>query len=160
MQEKVKPKPPSAKPEPPPKPTPDPKLLARQKASEEAQKIEAQHQLRVQRILSLSGATGESTATGSALHSTSPSASYAGRIKARVKPNIVFTDEISGNPEARVLVRTAPDGTIISRSLLKSSGNKAWDDAVLKAIDKTEVLPRDVDGRVPSSLDMGFTPRD
>jgi colicin import membrane protein len=59
-----------------------------------------------------------------------------------------------------VEVRTAPDGTIISRKLLKSSGVKNWDDAVLKAIDKTEVLPRDVDGRVPSALVFSFRPRD
>ena len=34
------------------------------------------------------------------------------------------------------------------------------DDAVLRAIDKTEVLPRDTDGRVPSSFEISFRPRD
>ena len=52
------------------------------------------------------------------------------------------------------------DGTIISRRLTKPSGVKSWDDAVLSAIDKTEVLPRDVDGRVPPVLIIGFRPRD
>ena len=37
---------------------------------------------------------------------------------------------------------------------------EAWDDAVLRAIDKTEVLPRDVDGRVPSSMTIDFRPYD
>ena len=32
--------------------------------------------------------------------------------------------------------------------------------AVLRAIDKTEVLPRDVDGRVPSSMTIDFRPYD
>ena len=32
----------------------------------------------------------------------------------------------------------------------------AYDEAVLRAIDKTEVLPRDVDGRVPSALLLVF----
>jgi colicin import membrane protein len=59
-----------------------------------------------------------------------------------------------------VEVHTAPDGTIISRKLTKPSGNKAWDEAVIKAIDKTAVLPRDVDGRVISPLTIGFTPKD
>ena len=52
------------------------------------------------------------------------------------------------------------DGTILSRKLLSSSGNKAWDDAVLRAIDKTEVLPRDTDGRVPPVIVLGFRPLD
>jgi colicin import membrane protein len=55
-------------------------------------------------------------------------------------------------------VRAAADGTIIGARLIKSSGDKAWDDAVLRALDRTEVLPRDVDGRVPSPITIGFTP--
>ncbi|MGI9134330.1 MAG: cell envelope integrity protein TolA, partial [Rhodoferax sp.] len=31
---------------------------------------------------------------------------------------------------------------------------------VLNAIDKTEVLPKDIDGRVPSALIISFRPRD
>ncbi|MEO5772384.1 MAG: energy transducer TonB, partial [Burkholderiaceae bacterium] len=57
-----------------------------------------------------------------------------------------------------VEVRAAPDGTIIGRRLVKPSGDKAWDDAVLRAIDRTEILPRDTDGRVPASMTIGFTP--
>jgi len=44
--------------------------------------------------------------------------------------------------------------------LLKSSGHKGWDDAVLKALEKTEKLPRDTDGRVPSPMVITFRPRD
>lgn len=89
-----------------------------------------------------------------------PSGAYISRITARILPNIVFADEIIGNPTAAVEVRTAPEGTIISRKLVKSSGDKSWDDAVLKAIDKTEILPRDVDGRIPNSLVLSFRPKD
>jgi colicin import membrane protein len=67
---------------------------------------------------------------------------------------------IAGNPAAEVEVRTSPDGTIISRKLVKSSGVKSWDDAVLNAIDKTEKLPPDTDGRVIPSLTLGFRPKD
>ena len=86
-----------------------------------------------------------------------------GRIEARIRPKITTPGEIagiSGNPAAEVEVRCSPDGTILSRKLVKSSGVKAWDDAVLKAIDKTETLPRDVDGRVPSPLVISFRPKD
>jgi len=72
----------------------------------------------------------------------------------------VFIDNPQDNPTALVEVRAAPDGTIISRKLIKSSGNKAWDDAVLKAIDKTVLLPRDIDGTVPPLLEINFRRRD
>jgi len=126
----------------------------------QAKQLEAQRQKNLQRIAGLAGASGGPSATGTALKSAGPSASYAGRIKARIKPNIVFTEDINGNPTAEVKVRTAPEGSIIGRKLLKSSGNKAWDDAVLRAIDKTEALPRDTDGRVPPVLVISFRPKD
>ena len=69
-------------------------------------------------------------------------------------------DEMAGNPVASVEVKVAPDGTIVGRRLTRSSGVPAWDEAVLRAIDKTEVLPRDVDGRVPPSMLIDFRPRD
>ena len=109
---------------------------------------------------SQAAATGAETSTGTAARNSGPSANYAGRIKARVKPNIVFPDSVPGNPTATVEVHVAPDGAIVSRRLIKSSGVKSWDDAVLRAIDKTEVLPRDVDGSVPPRISIDFKPND
>ena len=122
--------------------------------------MEAQRNANLKRMAGMAGATGGPTATGTALQSSGPSASYGGRIRASIKPNIVFTDEIVGNPLAEVEVRTSPNGTIISRKLLKTSGDKSWDEAVLRAIDKTEKLPPDVDGRVPTALIISFRPKD
>ena len=119
-----------------------------------------QRQENIKRMAGLAGATGSATATGAAQQSSGPSPGYAGRIRARIKPNIVFTADIAGNPTATVEVRVSPDGTITSRKLIKSSGNAAWDEAVLKAVDKTEVLPRDVDGQVPASMEISFRPKD
>ena len=112
----------------------------------------------MKRIQGQAGATGGPAATGTAARDAGPSASYAGRIIAKVKPNIVMTESVAPNLRAVVEVRAGPDGTIVGRRLIKSSGNKEWDDAVLRAIDRTEVLPRDIDGRVPSPLEIGFTP--
>ena len=106
------------------------------------------------------GATGAADAKGSAQKASGPSASYGGKVRAKVKPNIVFTEDVAGNPVAEVEVRTTLDGTITSQRLVKSSGNKAWDDAVIKAIIRTESLPRDVDGRVPTPLIIEFRPKD
>jgi colicin import membrane protein len=42
-----------------------------------------------------------------------------------------------------------------------SSGNKAWDEAVLRAVQKTEIFPKDIDGRIPDSIFiLGFRPLD
>jgi colicin import membrane protein len=108
----------------------------------------------------LAGATGGPSATGTAQRASGPSSSYGGRVSAMVKPNIVFIEDTQDNPVALVEVRAAPDGTIVGRKLVKSSGNKAWDEAVLKAIDKTSVLPRDIDGTVPPLLEINFRRRD
>lgn len=121
---------------------------------------EAQRQQNIARAMGLAGATGGEAAKGTAQKSSGPSASYAGKVKARVKPNIIFTEDIAGNPSAEVEVRTALDGTIMSQRLVKSSGNKAWDDAVVKAIIRTEIMPRDADGRVPTPMIIAFTPKD
>ena len=131
-----------------------------QAKAEADKRSEAQRQENIRRMQGMAGATGDENAKGSALKASGPSASYAGRIRARIKPNITFTDDVDGNPKSEVEVRVAPDGTILSRKLIQASGNKAWDEAVLKAIDKTETLPRDTDGRVQPVMVISFRPKD
>lgn len=125
----------------------------------DSKRAEAQRQDNLRRMQGLAGATGGPAAGGTAQRSAGMSDSYGGRIQARVRPNIVFSDDVSGNPTALVEVRMAPDGTITGKRIVKSSGVKAWDEAVLRALDKTEVLPRDVDGRVHTPLEIQFSPK-
>jgi colicin import membrane protein len=157
-------KPEPQKPEPR-KDAPKPETVAKpSKATDPASRslsaaeLEAQRQANLQRMMSSLG--GGSGGPGAAARSTGPSAGYAGRIIARIKPNIVFTESLNGNPQAVVEVRCAPDGRIMSRRLVSSSGVTAWDEAVLRALDRTEVLPADVDGRVPTLMQLSFKPRD
>jgi colicin import membrane protein len=128
----------------------------KQREQAETKRLAALREENMRRMQGLAGATGAPSATGTADRSAGPSTSYAGRIRARVKPNITFTDDIPGNPSAEVEVQMAPDGTITSRRLTKSSGVGSWDQAVLRALDKTEVLPRDIDGRVHTPLIIEF----
>ncbi len=127
---------------------------------QESIKLEILRKDNLQRMAGLAGATGGAASAGTAQRASGPSGSYGGRVSAIVKPNIVFIDDTRDNPVALVEVRTAPDGTIVGRKLIKGSGNKAWDEAVLKAIDKTAVLPRDTDGTVPQLLEINFRRRD
>lgn len=124
----------------------------------DAKRLAAIREENMKRMQGMAG-TGSPSSASAAAQSSGASASWAGRVQARVRPNIVFTDAVGGNPKAEVEVRLAPDGTIVGKRLVKSSGVKAWDEAVLRALDKTEVLPRDVDGRVPSPVTIEFRPR-
>lgn len=140
--------------------------LAQEKANDE--RLAQQHKDNVRRLMGQAGATPGQVATstttsatsGSATQTAAPSASYAGKVKARVRPNIVFTGTVTGDTAAEVEVNAAPGGSIISRRLIKSSGNKDWDETVLRAIDKTRDLPPDTDGRVPARLIIAFKPND
>jgi colicin import membrane protein len=142
--------------------------LAEQKREQERQEEDKrasamaaqQREEQMRRIMGQAGASGGAQATGSAQQSSGPSPAYAGRLAARIKPNVVFTDVAPGNPRAEVEVRTQPDGTITATKLVKSSGNSAWDEAVLRAIERTASLPRDTDGKVPSALIIGLRPQD
>lgn len=136
-------------------------LKAKAQAAD-AKTMAAQREANLKKMLAsaagVSGANGAANATGSDKQSSGPSAGYGGKVSAKVKPNIVFPDSFDGNPATEVEVRSSSDGTILSRKVVKPSPNKAWDDAVLKAIDKTETMPRDTDGRVPSVMILTFRP--
>jgi colicin import membrane protein len=135
------------------------KKLAEQQKKDEARQA-AIREANLRRMMNQAGTSEDPAATGSAARTSGPSASYAGRIKARVRPNIVLTASIAGNPAATVEVKVAPDGTIVGRKLVTGSGSAAWDETVLRALDKTEVLPKDTDGRVPPTIIITFRPND
>lgn len=135
---------------------------AAKKKEADARQAAADRAATLKRMQGLAGASGSDTATGTALKSSGPSGSYGGKVAAVVRPNVVFPDAdlVSGNPAAEFEVRLAPDGTIVGTPrLVKSSGLPAWDQAALRALQKTEKLPRDVDGRVPSSLILELRPK-
>ena len=100
---------------------------------------------------------GTGSGGGNAAQSSGPSAGYAGRLRAYLKPKLVYTGRNIGSTPAVVRLRVAPDGTILSRELIKSSGQADWDQAVLDAIDRAGVVPRDTDSRVPPVIDIPWT---
>ncbi|ALF87328.1 MULTISPECIES: cell envelope integrity protein TolA [Ralstonia solanacearum species complex] len=143
------------------------KTEAERKASEARSNAARQTQLAHLRAMAgAAGATGSVAGSGGGVGSgigTGGTASpgYADRVRAKVKPNIVFDPEaVSGNPSAVVSVQMAPDGSILSRRLTKSSGNGAYDEAVLRAVDRSDPLPRDTSGKAPSSVILTFRPKE
>lgn len=86
-------------------------------------------------------------------------ADYIRRIQAKIKGNVVVPPEIAGNPEAVFDVVQLPTGEIIDTQLRKSSGNRAYDEAVQRAIIKSSPLPRpDSPDLFRRSLNLRFKP--
>ena len=69
-------------------------------------------------------------------------ADYIQRISAKIRGNIILPPDIPGNPEALFEVVQLPTGEIIQAELKKTSGHKAYDDAVQRAILKSSPLPK------------------
>ncbi|HEY9108112.1 MAG TPA: cell envelope integrity protein TolA [Roseateles sp.] len=132
------------------------------KEAKEAKDAEAKREaLRLENLRRIQGmAGGTPGSNGNADKNAAPSAGYAGRIKGKIRPLIIYADDGVANPMAEVQVTLSPDGLILGTKVLKASGDGDWDRAVLRAIEKAERLPRDVDGRVPPVLILTFRPRE
>jgi len=88
-------------------------------------------------------------------------ADYIRRIQAKVKGNVVLPPDMNGNPEAIFEVVQLPTGEIIDAVLRKSSGVRAYDEAVQRAIQKSSPLPRpDRPELFQRSLTLKFRPQD
>lgn len=86
---------------------------------------------------------------------------YIRRIQARIKGNVVLPSDIAGNPEAVFEVLQLPTGEIIDVQLRKSSGVRAYDEAVQRAIIKASPLPKpEVADLFRRSLTLKFRPSD
>lgn len=128
-------------------------------AKAEEERLAQQREANLKRMLGQiePGATSRG---GSASAEAAPSASYTARLVATIRDNVKMPGGLpAGNPMTEVEVRAAPGGSIISRQITKRSGVQAWDDAVLRAIDRTGRLPRDENGRVPAVLIIEFRPQ-
>jgi colicin import membrane protein len=139
------------------------KQQQQQKQEEEDKKKLAElREQNMKRIQGLAGATGPRESTGTAMRSSGPSASYAGRLAALFQRNVVYpggVDTIVGNPQAVVQVRVSPTGEIMSARLSKSSGNPSWDEAAVRAIERSERIPPDVDGRYVNDFLVEMRPK-
>jgi len=133
---------------------------AQRRAAAEAQAAQRARDEQMRRIMGQAGATGAADARGTADRASGPSAGYAARVAARIRPNIVYTEEFAARLVTEIEVRAAPDGAIMSRRVVRGSGNSAWDSAALRAIDRTGSLPPDTDGRVPSPIVIAVRPLD
>ena len=103
----------------------------------------------------LSSNTTVNTKRKASLDTKLPSLSndYKEKIKASVMSNVA--EQPSAGP-VTVRIKSRPDGIILAKQLTRSSGDPDWDNAILQAIDKTEKLPTDIDGRTPTTMVVIF----
>ena len=88
-------------------------------------------------------------------------ADYIRRIQAKIRGNVTLPPDLNGNPEAIFDVVQLPTGEIIDVQLQKSSGVRAYDEAVQRAILKSSPLPRpDSPDMFRRSLTLKFRPLD
>jgi len=88
-------------------------------------------------------------------------ADYIRRIQAKIRGNVTLPPDLAGNPEAVFDVVQLPTGEIIDVQLVKSSGVRAYDEAVQRAILKSSPLPRpDSPDMFRRSITLKFRPLD
>ena len=85
--------------------------------------------------------------------------SYVNKIKNKVRSNVVLPADITGNPEAIFDVVQLPSGDVLTARLRKSSGNRAYDAALERAILKSSPLPKpDRPEQFERDLQLKFRP--
>ncbi len=165
------PKPPIEAPKPPPAEQPKPDIglkekqerLKKEQAEREKEKQDAEKKLQEKRLAEARDRQAreaqalqaqaererqvEQKAAADAARAKAD-ADYIRRIQAKIRGNVVVPPDMQGDPEAVFDVVQLPTGEIIDVQLNKSSGVRAYDEAVQRAIIKSSPLPR------PDSPDM------
>ena len=88
-------------------------------------------------------------------------ADWVDRIRSKVRSNVIEPPDLPGNPECVFEVILLPTYEVLEVRLKRSSGNRAYDDAVQRAILKSSPLPRPDRADVfQRTLELRVRPRD
>jgi len=157
---KVEPKPapkPVAKAEPPVRPKAEPsksradetKRFQEELAREQASFAVDRERQRVNEQLAREGAAARNKLM----------ADWISKVAAKIRGNVVLPLDIKGNPEAIFDVVQLPTGEVLQVKLRKSSGHKALDDAIERAILKSSPLPKpDKAETAPRAFELKYRP--
>ena len=140
-----------------PKPV-EPDLEARRIASEQAAREQAAQEAAQQaaRVQAEQNRLGELAAAKGRLVDE-----YKAKIMAKIRSKIVEPPDVAQDAHAEFLVTLLPGGAVLKAELKKSSGNAAYDNAVERAIFKSDPLPLPPDVQLFSrfrELDLTFKP--
>lgn len=156
---------PKAKPKPEPKPVPKPKAEAKPKPpardlefekrmrEELAQEQAASEERRIRDQIAREQVAARNRALGD----------WEGKIRAKIRRNIraFVADQVAGNPQAIFQVTLLPTGEVLTATMSKSSGNKAYDEEVQRAIKASSPLPKPEPASLfQRNLELKFRPQD
>jgi colicin import membrane protein len=154
------------KPEPKPKPKPkaeppkrdrDLEKRMREQLAMEQKAIEQQNEARRERELKALIDKQQQAARNRGL------ATWTDKIRNKIRSRIPVqvADAVGGNPDAIFNVSLLPNGEVLTVRMKKSSGNKAYDEAVERAILGASPLPKPDDATIfQRQLELTFRPRD
>ncbi|MDP2133435.1 MAG: energy transducer TonB [Sulfuritalea sp.] len=163
----VKPPPPPPKPDiaikekEKPKPPPKPEPSLRVDPFQEQLKRETEQLSQRKQADSAAQELSQIKAAQAASARNKAIADYLGRIRGKIRGNIVLPPEIKGNPEAIFEVTQLPSGEVLSVRLKRSSGHAALDAAIERAILKSSPLPKpDQADLFSRELELRYRPLD
>ena len=67
------------------------------------------------------------------------------RIKSRIEQNTFLPEGLSGDLRTEIQIYLLPTGEVLSTTIVRSRGNRAYDDAVLRGIYNSAPLPMPTD---------------
>ena len=86
---------------------------------------------------------------------------YADRVIGKIRNNLTGSGcDVPGNPEAVFVVEQLNSGEIVRVSKKRSSGFPGCDDAIERAINKSNPLPRAKEGTYNRELELSFKPKE
>jgi TonB family protein len=80
------------------------------------------------------------------LRPSTATVTLSAQIARRVRANLVWNGPIT-DLKTTIAVRCGPDGQLLSASIVRPSGNSAWDAAALAAVKKADPMPTDSTGK-------------
>ena len=170
--EPVIPKPDIAEKAPPPKPLPKvepkPAPLPKPVAKTEPAKPRPEDTRRMQQELAREQASlaekqqiRDQLARETASARNKAIADWVGKVRAKIRSNIVLPPDLQGNPEAVFKVTLLPNGEILDSKSVKSSGHRGYDEAIERAILKSSPLPKPDRAEIfDRELRLTFHPKD
>ncbi|MGF6977103.1 colicin import membrane protein [Paraburkholderia sp. JPY465] len=135
-------------------------------AAQAKKKLDAERNARLAQMQGMVGGVGGGnstsnglgkTGTGNGSGGTAATPAFNDRVQRRVRPNIVWSESPEGL-ETVIAVRCSPSGTVLNASVYRSSGNPAWDAAALRAVQRSDPMPQDINGKTPESFTITLRP--
>lgn len=77
------------------------------------------------------------------------------KVRSLLRSNLVWNGKNTGL-QTVISVHCSPDGKLLSATIAQSSGDFAWDEAVMRAVKRSDPMPGDDEGKTPGNFKITF----